>query len=256
MIELSWVDILTEVLQLSSFQTMPQEGHLEACYSIFAYLHKHPTMSLIFHPSCINIRQDRFKSQDWMDFYGDGVEELLPDMPEPLGEAIKVTALVDSDHAGNLVTRRSQTGNILFCNQAPITWYSKKQNTVEASTFGAEFIAARICLEAVESLRLKLQMFGIPVDGPTNVLCDNNSIVNSSQRPESVLSKKHLSICFHWVREGVAHRVIRVGKIESQHNLADLSTKCLRTPMCAYLLDGLRLVDPDDSRLTHAFERG
>ena len=148
MIELGQVDILTEVLQFSSFQAMPREGHLEACYSIFAYLHKHPTMSLVFHPSRINIRQDHFKSQDWMDFYGDGIEELPRDMPEPLGEAIKVTAFV--------VTRQSQTGYILFCNQAPITWYSKKQNTVEASTFGAEFIAAHTCLEVVESLRFKL----------------------------------------------------------------------------------------------------
>ena len=56
MIELiSQVDILTKVSQLSSFQAMPWEGHLEACYSIFAYLHKHPTMSLIFHPSHIRI---------------------------------------------------------------------------------------------------------------------------------------------------------------------------------------------------------
>ena len=94
MIELGQVDILTEVLQFSSFQAMPREGHLEACYSIFAYLHKHPTMSLVFHPSRINIRQDHFKSQDWMDFYGDGIEELPRDMPEPLGEAIKVTAFV------------------------------------------------------------------------------------------------------------------------------------------------------------------
>ena len=54
MIELGQVDILTEVSNLSSFPAMPWEGHLEACYSIFAYLHKHPTMSLIFHPSRIN----------------------------------------------------------------------------------------------------------------------------------------------------------------------------------------------------------
>ena len=146
----------------------------------------------------------------------------------------------------------------------PITWYSKKQYTVEASTFGAEFIAAHTCLEAVESLCFKLQMFGIPVDGPTNVLCNNNSIINNSQRPESVLSKKHLSICFHWVREGVVYWVIQVGKIESQHNLADLFTKCLPTPTCTYLLggivanshDGLCPVDPDDSCLNHAFEWG
>ena len=48
MIELGHMDILTEVSQLSSFQAMSRVGHLEACYAIFAYLRKHPTMSLSF----------------------------------------------------------------------------------------------------------------------------------------------------------------------------------------------------------------
>ena len=125
MIELGCMDILTEVSQLSSFQAMPRVGHLEAWYEIFAYLRKHPMMSLAFHLSRIHIRQDRFQSNDWRDFYGDDKEELPVDMPKPLGEAIQMTAFVDSDHAGNLITRRSQTGYILFCNQAPITWYSR-----------------------------------------------------------------------------------------------------------------------------------
>ena len=153
---------------------------------------------------------------------------------------------------------------ILPCNQVLITWYSKKQSTVEVSTFGAEFIAACTCLDVVESLRFKLRMFGIPVDGPTDVLCNNNSVVNNYQRPEYVLSKKYLSICFHRVQEAVARHVIRVGKIESQHNLADLFTKCLPTPTRPYLLggivanshDGIRPVDPDDSHLNRAFEWG
>ena len=264
MIELGRVDILTEVSQLSSFQAMPRKGHLEACYSIFAYLRKHPHMSTIFHPSLMSMRQDRFKDEDWTDFYGEEGEELPVDMPEPLGTPVQVTAFVDSDHAGNMITRRSQTGYIIFCNQAPILWYSKRQNTVEASTFGAEFIAARTCLEAVEALRFKLRMFGIPVDGPTNMMCDNNSVVNKSQRPESVLSKKHLSICYHRVREAVAKKVIRVGKIESTRNLADLFTKCLPTATRVYLLggmvlsgnEGLRSVEPEDSRLNCGFTRG
>ena len=173
MIELGRMDILTEVSQLSSFQAMPRVGHLEAFYAIFTYLRKHPTMSLVFHLSRIHLRQDRFQSNDWRDFYGDDKEELLADMPEPLGDnAIQMTAFVDSDHAGNLITHRSQTGNVLFCNQAPIIWYSKRQDTVEAPTFGAEFIAARTCLEAVDALRFKLHMFGVPVAGPTDVMYD------------------------------------------------------------------------------------
>ena len=102
-------------------------------------------------------------------------------MLKPLGELIKIAAFIDSDHASNLVTRRSQKGYIIFCNQSPILWYSKRQNTVEASTFGAEFVVARTCLEAIEAVCFKLRMFGIPVEGPADVLCDNNGVVNNTQ---------------------------------------------------------------------------
>jgi hypothetical protein len=51
-----------------------------------------------------------------------------------------------------------------------VIWYSKRQNTVETSTFGSEFVAMRIAVELVESLRYKLRMFGLPIEGPTNVL--------------------------------------------------------------------------------------
>ena len=79
---------------------------------------------------------------------------------------------------------------------------------VEASTFWGEFIATCTCLEAVEGLRFKLHMFSIPVEGPTDMMCDNNSVLNNSQHPDSILSKKHLSICYHRVREAVARGVI------------------------------------------------
>ena len=107
-------------------------------------------------------------------------------------------------------------------------------------------------------------MFGIPVEGPTDVMCDNNSVVNNSQHPESILSKKHLSICYHHAREAVAHGVIQVGKIESTCNLADLFTETLPTTTHAYLLmgmvamtnEGFRPVGKDDLHLNHAFEWG
>ena len=115
----------------------------------------------------------------------------------------------------------------------------------------------RACVEAIEGLRFKLRMFGIPIDGPADVMCDNNSVVNSAQRPESVLSKKHLAICYHRVRETVAKGVIRVGKILTDYNLADLFTKPLPTDRRFELLSGiawmktssLRDVELDDKRL-------
>ena len=93
---------------------------------------------------------------NWEDFYGKIDEEMPPNMPEPLGRPVALSAWVDADHAGNLVTRRSQTGFFIFVQNAVMDWYSKKQNTVEGSTFGSEYAAARICVEKIKALRHKL----------------------------------------------------------------------------------------------------
>ena len=86
-------------------------------------------------------------------------------------------------------TRRSHTGILIYINQAPIIWYSRLQNTVGASSFGSEYIALRICTEMVEALRYKSRCFDVQVEGPCNVLCDNQSVVTKSSVPTSVLNK-------------------------------------------------------------------
>lgn len=138
-----------------------------------------------------------------------------------------MNVFVDADHAGNKVTHRSHTGILIYLNCAPIIWYSKAQNTVESSTFGSEFVAMRIAVEMIEALRYKLRMFGIPIEVPANVFCDNKSVVTNSTVPTSSLKKKHNSIAYHRVREAVAASVLRIAKVHTKENLADLLTKPL-----------------------------
>jgi hypothetical protein len=119
---------------------------------------------------------------------------------------------------------------LLFVNRAPILWYSKRQQTVESSTFGSEFITLRAGTEAAQYLRFKLRMFGIPVvEGhATNVFWDNESVVRNSTYVESALNnKKHNSIAYHYVRWCVAAGVITVAWIRSEDNLADPFSKRL-----------------------------
>ena len=71
-------------------------------------------------------------------------------MPEARGIEVDVNVFVDADHAGNKIIRRSHTSIILFCNMTPIVCYSNRQNTVETSTFGSEFIALRIATELTD----------------------------------------------------------------------------------------------------------
>ena len=94
----------------------------------------------------------------------------------------------------------------------------------------------RIATELVQGLRYKLRMMGIPLEGPTSMYCDNESVTKNASVPESTLSKKHNAICFHKVRESVAAGWIQVGWIKSEKNLADLFTKVLSNPRRQELL--------------------
>jgi hypothetical protein len=123
--ELGRVDILLEVSLMSSHLCMPRMGHLEKVYGIFAYLEKHKKSNMVFDPTMIHLDENAFQKTDWSDsIYGDVSEELPPSMPEPLGKPINITCFVDANHAGDKITRRSQTGFIIYLNNAPIDWFS------------------------------------------------------------------------------------------------------------------------------------
>ena len=47
-------------------------------------------------------------------------------------------------------------------------------------------------------------MFGIPVEEPSYMYDDKQSVLTGSTRPESTLKKKAQSIAFHFIREGCA----------------------------------------------------
>jgi hypothetical protein len=66
---------------------------------------------------------------------------------------------------------------IIFVNNAPILWHSKRQNTVESSTFGSEFVALRMAVDMIEGLWYKLRMMGIPLDESTSIFCDNKGVL-------------------------------------------------------------------------------
>ena len=104
-------------------------------------------------------------------------------------------------------------------------WFSKKQHKVEISTFSSELITLKACLEGITVLRYKLKMFGVPIDGPADVLCDNQSVVSNTSSVESKLHKKHNSLAFHTVRWAVAATLLRVRKIDTRKNLSDPLTK-------------------------------
>jgi len=185
---------------------MPRKGHLDAVWHVFAYLKRHDKSKMVFdsRSPAFSVKTNELTRPDWSDFYKDVKEQVPHDAPEPRGQAVELTAFVDSGHAGDTVTRRSRTVIFLYIQNAPIVWFSKKQTSIETSSFGSEFSPMKTAVEMVEGLRYKLRMMEVPIDGPCNVKADNMSMGRNSSAPESQLKKKSNSIAYHYVRERAA----------------------------------------------------
>ena len=169
MVELGRVDILLNTSLMSAHLALPRLGHLEKLIHMFWYLKAHPKRKLAFDAAHSNIDERIFKRYDCYNFYRGAKETIPTDFPKAFGNSMSTHCFVDADLAGNLISRRSQTGVLIFWNRAPVIWHSKLQSSVESSTFGSEIMALKNAIELIEALRYKLRMFRVPIEVPTNI---------------------------------------------------------------------------------------
>jgi hypothetical protein len=209
--EIGRLDILMPVSMMPRYLVSARQGHLEQLFHIVAYSKHHPRSTMVFDDTIPVFRGERFVKCDWSEFYPDASEAIPENMLQPRGNEVVMSCFVDADHAGCRETRRSHSGIIIFVNRAPIRWFSKRQNTVEASTYGSELLAIRISIEMIKGLRYKLRMMGVPLAEECAVFCDNSAVVTNA-RLEATLKKKHAAINFHRVREAIAAGTIKVAK--------------------------------------------
>ena len=220
----------------------PRQGHLKGMIRVFGYLKKFPKGTIIIDPNYPDHAQFDVADYDhWREFYPD-VEEMIPgedERPQAKGPPVRITVYQDADHAHDILTRRSVTGVLLLLNNTPVKWISKRQKTVETSTYGSELVAAKIATELVLEYRYSLRMMGVEPDGPALMLGDNNSVVLNCTMPSSVLKKKHNACAYHRVREAIAGKILKFAHIPSEMNYADVLTKPLPGPQFRELIKPL-----------------
>ena len=215
-------------------------------FQIIWYLKHHQKYQVKQDLSEPNLTGFNFSEYDWTKLYP-GVNEEIPEYtPKPIMNEVMITCYVDASHGCDLIMRRSVTGILISVNKTPIKWYSKRQNTVESSTYGAELVTARIAVEMVMEFRHKLRMLGIKVQGPSVLLVDNEAVVKNTTLPSSTLKKKHNAIAYHKVREAVAAGIIWVAHDRTDLNIADILTKPL-SPQSYYQLLNWVLLSRDSS---------
>ena len=104
---------------------------------------------------------------------------------------------MDANLFHDLISGKAVTGTLHFANKSIIDYTTKLQSTVETATFGSEYVAARTCMEQIIDIRNTFRYLGVPIETPTIIIGDNESVVNTATITYSKLNKRHNALAYH-----------------------------------------------------------
>ena len=152
-----------------------------------------------------------------------------------------LVAYCDSDYAGDIDTRRSTTGYAFMLNGGAISWSSRRQQTVAASTTEAEYMAAADAVK--EALWLSKLGADLQLDfGTIKILADNQSAIKLLKNPISSLRSKHIDVIYHFARERVARGDVAFEYVRTELNVADTLTKTVPEAKLVFCRTGMGIV--------------
>ena len=133
----------------------------------------------------------------------------------------------DADWAGDMDDRKSTSGYMFQIAGGPVSWRSKKQDTVALSTAEAEYVALSSAAQECVWMRRLVSELGNPPGEPTTILEDNQSSIAMARNPQFHGRAKHIDIKHHFVREQVSSGMIELKYCPTGEMVADILTKGL-----------------------------
>ena len=142
------------------------------------------------------------------------------------GGSLTLEAYCDADYAGDIDTRRSTTGYLFILGGGAISWSSRLQPTVAASTTEAEYMAAAYAIKEALWLQIFLSELGRDTQ-PITIRADSQSAIKLLKNPVLSMRSKHIDVIYHFARERVARKDVVFNYIRTDEMVADALTKPL-----------------------------
>nr|XP_033514894.1 uncharacterized protein LOC117279451 [Nicotiana tomentosiformis] len=174
-------DIAFSVQHLSQFLPAPQVPHMFAAIHVLRYLFATPVMGILLFP----------------------------------GVDFSLKAYSDSDWTACAMSRMSIAGNFITLGGCPVSWKSKKQQTVSLSSTKDEYRALRQVVAEVSWLIWLLADFGVSISIPVSIFCDNQAALHIAKNPAFHERTKHIEIDYHYVRDSVISGLISLHYVAS-----------------------------------------
>jgi hypothetical protein len=119
------------------------------------------------------------------------------------GDGVHLVGYTDSDWAGCVSDRKNTSGCCFGLGSAVVSWFSRKQKSVDLSSEEVEYMAAsQASCEALWLRKMLVGLFGVQLR-PTVIYCDNQSCIKLSENPVFHDRSKHIEIRYHFIRDYV-----------------------------------------------------
>ncbi|KAL2254482.1 UNVERIFIED_CONTAM: Retrovirus-related Pol polyprotein from transposon TNT 1-94 [Sesamum indicum] len=157
--------------------------------------------------------------------------------------SVNLIGYVDSNYANEKDSRKSTTSYIFTLCGSCISWKSQLQHIVALSTTEAEYIATTEAFKEAIWLEGLVKEIGF-LKNRLTVFSDSQSSIQLCKNPVFHDRTKHIDVRFHFIRDIVSKEIIKLEKVRSEENPADMGTKSLPAEKFINCLKILNLV-PD-----------
>ena len=148
---------------------------------------------------------------------------------------LDLKVFIDVDWARSIDDRKSTSGGAFFLSKRLVSWTSKKKNCISQSTLEEEYVSTIVNCSNVVWFKQLLVGMKIEIKDLVVILCDNTSAINISKNLIIYTKTKHIAIKYHFLRELVQDKEVRLEYVNTKEQIANIFTKPLPKDAFLYL---------------------
>lgn len=133
----------------------------------------------------------------------------------------------DADWASEVDKRRSCTGYVFKLANAAVTWHSSYQKTVAKSTADAEYMSLSDGVAEALWLRQLINELDKNLAKTISIKCDSQSAIDLSETDAYRSNTKHIDVRYHFIREKIKQKIVKVNHVRTEEMVADNLTKAV-----------------------------
>jgi hypothetical protein len=167
------------------------------------------------------------------------------------GRTMTITCQTDIDLGGQLETRQSTSGFMLYLDGALIHWRGCTERIVMTSTAAGEYVAMGRGNSACKFVQQLLEFYGNDRRNNYHLYTDNQAAEHLCTQPNMSEASRSIDTRHHSMKQDYQDGHVRVGGVKSDENESDMLTKNLPPPLHQRHCQHLHINDDDEESDGH-----